>query len=508
MTELTLLAALLFGGPGGFAPEQKVELSIRVDDPRGTALPCRIHLSNAEGKPQQAAGLPFWKDHFVCDGRVTLSLVPGKYRYEIERGPEHQRSTGTLELKAGRDHTLSVQLGRVADLARSGWYSGDLHVHRPVADMELLMRAEDLHIAPVITWWNSRNLWANRDLPRGRLHQFDGNRFYHVMAGEDERGGGALLFFHLDEPLPIDKADRESPAALTFAAEARRRNKQVWIDIEKPFWWDVPVWLASGQMDSIGLANNHMCRSQMSPTEAWGRPRDEKLLPPPLGNGQWTQQIYYHALNAGLRLPPSAGSASGVLPNPVGYNRVYVHVEGELTYANWWAGLKAGRCFVTNGPLLLVTANGKLPGHVFEAAEGNTVEIKLDLSLWALDRVPAIEVVRDGAVVETVKVDGAGTAQATARLQFTQSGWFLVRALTDKKDTFRFASTGPFYVAIGKTDRRIARKSVQFFLDWIDERMERLKAALPDGKQRAAVLQTQEDAYRYWKKLLQSAADE
>ncbi|HAK94366.1 MAG TPA: hypothetical protein DCM87_05035 [Planctomycetes bacterium] len=52
--------------------------------------------------------------------------------------------------------------------------------------------------------------------------------------------------------------------------------------------------------------------------------------------------------------PPSAGSASGVLPNPVGYNRVYVHVDGELTYAKWWEGLQAGRAFVTNGPLLRV----------------------------------------------------------------------------------------------------------------------------------------------------------
>src|SRR5262249_57532163 len=145
----------------------------------------------------------------------------------------------------------------------------------------------------------------------------------------------------------------------------RGRWREGGMEMEKAFGWDGPVGLASGQTDSIGLANNHMCRSQMSPTEAWGRARDEKRLPPPLGNGHWTQQIYYHALNCGLRLPPSAGSASGVLPNPVGYNRVYVHVEGDFTYEKWWQGLKAGRCFVTNGPLLLATANGQRPGHVF-----------------------------------------------------------------------------------------------------------------------------------------------
>jgi hypothetical protein len=57
-------------------------------------------------------------------------------------------------------------------------------------------------------------------------------------------------------------------------------------------------------------------------TEAWGKPRDSQRLPGPLGNGYWSQELYYHILNAGIRLPPSAGSASGVLPNPVGYNRV------------------------------------------------------------------------------------------------------------------------------------------------------------------------------------------
>jgi len=36
--------------------------------------------------------------------------------------------------------------------------------------------------------------------------------------------------------------------------------------------------------------------------------------------------------------------------------------------------------------------------------------------------------------------------------------------------------------------------------------MERLKTALPDEKQRDEVLRTHEDARRYWKKLLESAA--
>src|SRR5207302_5270525 len=127
---------------------------------------------------------------------------------------------------------------------------------------------------------------------------------------------------------------------------------------------------ASGEMNSLGIANNHMCRSQMYSNEAWGKPRDTKRLPGPRGNGFWSQEIYYHMLNSGLRIPPSAGSASGVLPNPVGYNRVYVHLDKEMDYANWWKGLRAGRSFVTNGPLLRVRVNGQFPGHVLAGDKG------------------------------------------------------------------------------------------------------------------------------------------
>src|SRR5262249_56090126 len=104
-------------------------------------------------------------------------------------------------------------------------------------------------------------------------------------------------------------------------------------DIEKPFWWDVALWLASGKMNSIGLANNHMCRDRMYESEAWGKPRLVERLPAPLGTGYWTQEIYYHVLNAGLRLPPSAGSASGVLPHPLRYNPASLHLSPPLTPA-------------------------------------------------------------------------------------------------------------------------------------------------------------------------------
>ena len=73
----------------------------------------------------------------------------------------------------------------------------------------------------------------------------------------------------------------------------------------------------------------------MLDNEAWGRARPKEDYPSVKGNGEWSQFLYHQILNAGFQLAPSAGSASGVLNNPVGYNRVYVHLESDWKVSEW-----------------------------------------------------------------------------------------------------------------------------------------------------------------------------
>jgi hypothetical protein len=475
-----------------------------LDSEAGQPVPCRVHLTDAVGKSVQPKGLPFWHDHFVCPGRVDLELAPGQYAYEIDRGPEYLLVTGKVAVvETGTQH-LTNRLNRLVTLSKENWWSGETHVHQPPLDIELLMQAEDLHVAPVITWWNDQNTWRNQPVPANPLVQFDGNRFYHLMGGEDERGGGALLFFKLDRPLDISGASREYPSPMKFLTEAHQKG--AWIEIEKPFWYDVPVWLASGMVDSIGIAHNHMQRGGVYPGEAWGRPRDKQRLPDPQGNGFWTQEIYYHVLNCGVRIPPTAGSASGVLPNPVGYDRVYVELDGDLTYAKWWDGLKAGRAFVSNGPLLRCRANGEWPGHVFKASQGEALSLRLDAKLDSRDSVSALEIIQNGRVMRTVPFLEWKKTGSLGAVTFQESGWFLVRAIADVPNTFRFASTGPFYAEVGPVSRRVSRASAQFFLDWVRERMGQIK--LDDPVQQGEVFKYHRQAEQFWQETVANATAE
>jgi hypothetical protein len=497
---LQAAAATSFAAGGG---EFRITV---VDAQTREPIACRMHLKNVKGVAQKAARMPFWNDHFVFPGNIKLRLPRGNYTFELDHGPEYTDRKGYFTIEDNADDEQVIDLTRAVDMAAEGWWSGDLHIHRAEKDIRLLMEAEDLHVAPLITWWNEKNAWKGKPLPKEPVVRFDGNRIYDLLGGEDERGGGALLFFNLTTPLDFTGVEREYPSSMKFLLAAREQgtaDRPVWIDAEKPFWWDMPIWLASGKIDSIGLANNHMQRDGMTTNEAWGKPRDRSRFRDPHGNGEWSEEIYYQVLNCGMRIPPSAGSASGVIANPVGYNRMYVWVDkDEFSYEAWWEAFKAGRVIVTNGPLIRPFANNRLPGHVFKASAGEELELEITLNLATRETISYMEIVKDGRVVQSVRLDEMAKTGHLPPVKFTESGWVLVRAVTDNAKTYRFASTAPWYVEFGDKPR-ISKQSAQFFLDWMNERTEKLKLA--DADQRREVLEFHDQARKFWEQRVAEA---
>ena len=121
------------------------------------------------------------------------------------------------------------------------------------------------------------------------------------------------------------------------------------------------------------------------------------------GPALWSQDIYFRLLESGIRIPPTAASASGEMPNPVGYNRVLrVPRRNRFSVEAWWSGLRAGRVTVGNGALLQPWVEGRTsPVTCFVRPRGLPCNLSrlLSLSYRGQEPIRYIEMVRNGEVV-------------------------------------------------------------------------------------------------------------
>lgn len=275
-----------------------------VDKDTGRPVACRMHLIGPRKKPFKPhnQNVPYWHDHFVFPGKILLKLPVGNYTFTIERGLEYLEQQGHFRIEHFANDSKQVELRRFVDMAADGWWSGDLEVRRPTRNIELLMEADDLHIAEVISWQNNKNPWGVQ-LPKQPLVRFDGNRFYHLLGGASTGSGTELLLLGLPTPLKLPAEGAEYPPVMKLLAETQKNN-DFWVDAAKPFGWDLPMLVAVGQVDSIQLAHGHLNRNGSINHEGDGKPRDRKRYPSHRGNAEWSQEIYFRLLNCGLRIPP------------------------------------------------------------------------------------------------------------------------------------------------------------------------------------------------------------
>ncbi len=211
--------------------------------------------------------------------------------------------------------------------------------------------------------------------------------------------------------------------------------------------------------------------------------------------GRWGEEIYRRAIDAGLRIPPLAGGGSESENTPVGYNRLYVGepledddgaVEaGPVTTSQaWWAAAWNGHSVATNGPLLRPKLAGKIPGHVFKARTGESLQLQPELTLAVRDPVEYLEVIKNGQVFYSARLDEFAKAGGIMPLmEVDESSWVMMRVVTLHEDHYRAAVSAPWYIDFDGRPR-VGKKSVEFFQAWLSEYEERLKKLPPAELQR------------------------
>jgi hypothetical protein len=188
-----------------------------------------------------------------------------------------------------------------------------------------------------------------------------------------------------------------------------------------------------------------------------------------------TADIWYRLLNLGFRLPAGAGTDAmanyASLRGPVGMNRVFIVVMGETTPEKLHVGLKQGRTFVTNGPLLGLDVDSKHPGD--EITLTNATTLPYHASLRSIVPIDHLELIFNSRVIASHRLEGARTqADVTGKVEIPASGWLVLRAWNDHadpkvQDIYPYASTSPIYVTVNQQAPR-SPEDAAYFVSWLD----------------------------------------
>jgi hypothetical protein len=535
------LAALGGAGPPHGGPQEPGRLRLTgtiVDAATERPLPARIYVQGADGawhfpRSQAAAGsaVTYKKqrgDNPRCvEMHTTLSahpftveLPPGKYTITVERGPEYLPTTLTVALgdKAG---DATIKLHRWIDMAGLGWYSGDTHVHRPLDELPNVMLAEDLNVAFPLVYWVTEafappksSSRSPKEDPEARPIAVDATHLIYPRNTESEiftvhkkpHTLGAL--FALRHRSVLDKG---VPPLLGIVKQARAEGAL--LDLDKPNWpWSM-ILVALLNVDLYELANNHMWRTEFGfpnfgePPPAYMKiERDAKGFTE-RGWIDFNFQNYYALLNCGFKMRPTAGTASGVHPVPLGFGRVYVHQPKGLDFDGWFAGLDEGRSFVTTGPMLLAQLNGKPPGTALAANAQGT--FRVTGTAHGATPLERIEIVVNGVVAKVVEpankktTRGGRESPIDAEVTVSGSSWIAVRCWEPRDGgRLRYAHTAPWHVQVEGKPLRPRRVETDFLIGRVTSQIERSRSVLP-----AAALAEYEQALRIYQKIAETARD-
>jgi len=104
-------------------------------------------------------------------------------------------------------------------------------------------------------------------------------------------------------------------------------------------------------------------------------------------------------------------------------------MQKPLTTSTWLESLKAGRTFITNGPLLDLKVNGKTMGDQLELTPGNN---KVAIQATGQGRIDfqRLELIHNGNVIaaqDTKPVQNHFSARIDFTLETDEPGWIAVR---------------------------------------------------------------------------------
>jgi hypothetical protein len=150
-----------------------------------------------------------------------------------------------------------------------------------------------------------------------------------------------------------------------------------------------------------------------------------------------------------------------------------VRVDGPFDYASWIRGFKAGRSFVTNGPMVTLDVQSRGPGEELELRAGTSTALDVKVSVTSEAPLDKVEVLVNGKAVIARKANGSTRLTLRESIPIQHSSWIAARVEGPwnrfiVNDSGAYAHTSPVYVHVGGEPIAV-REDLRYFVHWIEQ---------------------------------------
>ena len=451
-----------------------------LDEGTGEPVPCRVHFRSPEGVPFQPHGhhnqvnsnLDTWHVDIGGDvrlGQITYAytdgtcqgwLPRGEVTVDVSRGFEYEPLRTNVTIEPGQ-RELTLRIKRWIDMNARGWFSGDSHVHflsRDGAHIE--SQGEDLNVVNLLqSQWSS--LFTNtEDFTGAPSVTRSGNNIVYVSQENRQHFMGHMILWGLKRPVMpwcsdgLGEGEIGGTMETTLSEWADQCHAQGGRVISPHF----PV--PNGEHAAL------IATSRLDGVE-W------------LQQSEFSHLEYYRYLNCGYRLPLVGGTDKMTSDVPVGLYRTYVRIpeDEEFDYESWCRNVAAGRTFLSGGPIVHFSVDGKDIGDTVRLSGPGTVEVEA----WAESILPIhrLEIVQEGRVVASAESrNGTRRLELKDKLTVDAHTWLAARCggpgyfggdpHLDVSARGMIAHTSPIYVACGGDWSMFNRETAQYMLTLID----------------------------------------